>query len=136
MNSLIAHIILYVQDQSRSTDFYSKALNLQPRLNVPGMTEFELSQSCVLGLMPEAGIERLLADSIPDLSAGRGVPRAELYLLVDDPAGCHARALSNGAAELSPLQLRDWGDTVSYCADPDWHIVAFASRAAAVADHS
>jgi hypothetical protein len=49
------HLILYVNDQAHSADFYARVLACAPSLNVPGMTEFTLSANCVLGLMPEAG---------------------------------------------------------------------------------
>ena len=47
-----ANFILYVKDQAVSRVFYAIALGMAPRLDVPGMTEFELSGGCVLGLMP------------------------------------------------------------------------------------
>jgi len=65
------------------------------------MTEFALGTGIVLGLMPETGIRSLLGSALPDPAAGRGIPRAELYLVVDDAAAC---------------------------LDPDGHIVAFAVR--------
>jgi len=34
--------ILFVKDQEKSTSFYKSVLDLEPVLNVPGMTEFEL----------------------------------------------------------------------------------------------
>ena len=34
------------------------------RLDVPGMTEYELARGAVLGLMPEAGIRRLLGERL------------------------------------------------------------------------
>ena len=46
-----SHFILYVEDQSRSTAFYSRVLAMQPRLHVPGMTEFRLPGGGVLVLM-------------------------------------------------------------------------------------
>lgn len=126
--SVTTHIILYVADQSRSAAFYQAALALQPTLDVPGMTEFTLSNGTILGLMPEAGIRRLLGDAIPDPAQARGIPRAEIYLIVPSPEDHHHRALEAGARELSPPLLRDWGDVVSYCLDPDGHVVAFAQR--------
>lgn len=119
-----AHFILYVADQQRSTSFYTAALAIMPHLDVPGMTEFAIGPSAVLGLMPTAAIERLL----PDLPLATDGPaaRAELYLLVDDPVAAHERALEAGARELSPVQARDWGHTVGYSLDPDGHVVAFA----------
>ena len=124
---MISHFILYVADQSRSRDFYATVLSLTPRLDVPGMTEFELADGAVLGLMPEEGIMRLLGPSLPDPRSARGIPRAELYLHVADPAESHRRALDAGARELSPPRLRDWHHTVAYCLDPDGHVLAFAA---------
>lgn len=91
------------------------------------MTEFALPGGAVLGLMPEAGIRRLLGDVLPDPVAARGVPRAELYLVVTDPAPYHARALAAGARELSGLARRDWGHWAAYSLDPDGHVIAFAA---------
>ncbi|MCB9763958.1 MAG: VOC family protein [Alphaproteobacteria bacterium] len=117
-----AHFILYVREQARSAAFYRAALGVEPRLDVPGMTEFALTGGAVLGLMPEAGAARLLGI---DPGASRA-PRAELYLLVDNPGAAHQRALAAGAAELSPLQPRDWGHEAAYSLDPDGHVLAFA----------
>lgn len=119
------HFILYVRDQAASARFYRAVLARAPRLDVPGMTEIELG-GAVLGLMPEAGVKRLLGDALPDPAAARGAPRAELYVLVDDPAAFHARALAHGARELSPLAPRDWGHVAAYSLDPDGHVLAFA----------
>ena len=120
------HLILYVQDQARSAEFYSRVFDCQPTLNVPGMTEFPLSETCVLGLMPEAGIKRLLGDSLPDPAQANGIPRAEIYLRVENASAFHRRALEAGAAELSEMKDRDWGDRVAYSLDPDGHVLAFA----------
>ena len=122
-----SHFILYVRDQTRSADFYSAVLAMQPTLDVPGMTEFTLAENVVLGLMPESGVARLFGSALPDPASGQGVARAELYLLVREPQLYHRRALAAGATQLSTLQLRDWGDTAAYSLDPDGHVLAFAS---------
>ncbi len=121
-----SHFILYVKDQHRSTAFYSRVLDLQPRLNVPRMTEFALLGGGVLGLMPESAIARLLGHRLDAPAVASGGLRAELYLVVDDPAPFHARALAAGAHELSPLLLRDWGHRAAYSEDADGHVLAFA----------
>lgn len=121
--------ILYVRDQERSRSFYSSVLGKEPELDVPGMTEFNLDHGGSLGLMPESGIARLLGSALPDPSRGNGIPRAELYLRVDDAARHHARAIRHGATEISPLEARAWGDRVAYCLDPDGHVLAFAEAA-------
>lgn len=122
-----SHFILYVADQARSTAFYSNVLFGDPRLNVPGMTEFLLPGGGILGLMPEQGIRNLLGPTLPDPSAARGVPRAELYLVVEEPNAFHQRAIASGAKELSPLLPRSWGHSAAYSLDPDGHVLAFAS---------
>jgi len=122
-----AHFILYVADQPKSSSFYTKVLGVDPRLEVPGMTEFVLSSGAVLGLMPEESIRRLLGSALPDPSRARGIPRSEVYLLVDRPEEYMERALAAGATELSRLQPRSWGHAAAYCLDPDAHVLAFAS---------
>ena len=85
------HLILYVADAARSKAFWREVLGRAPRLDVHGMTEFDLPGGAVLGLMPESGIKRLLGDALPDPSRARGIPRAEVYLPVADPARALAR---------------------------------------------
>jgi uncharacterized protein len=86
-----AHFILYVADQRRSAAFYSAVLGEPPILDVPGMTEFQLGQGAVLGLMPEEGATCLLGATVEHPSEARGVARSELYLVVDG-RGCLPRA--------------------------------------------
>jgi uncharacterized protein len=114
------HLILYVAEQHAAATFWRAVLDRAPALDVPGMTEFDLTPSTVPGLMPETGIRAL-----------RGTPRVELYVLLadeDDVAAHHHRALAAGATELSPPQPRSWGDVAGYSLDPDGHVVAFAAR--------
>ena len=117
--------VFYVRDQEASTEFYSHTLGYDPILNVPGMTEYELSTGCCLGLMPATGIKSLLGETLPDPNIGHGIPRAELYLHVEKPEEFHRRGLEAGAKELSPMQERDWGDIAGYCLDLDGHVLAF-----------
>ena len=91
------------------------------------MTEFAVGDGVVLGLMPEAAIRSLLGPSLPDPARAQGIPRAEIYLMADDAAAYHARALAAGATELSALARRSWGDSAAYSLDPDGQVVAFAT---------
>lgn len=125
---MICYFILYVRDQDASRKFYQEILGHAPHLDVPGMTEFQLSESCILGLMPESGIKRLLGSSIRDPEETNGISRAEIYLLVDEPQLFMTRALQVGARVLSPIEQRNWGDIAGYIVDLDGHVVAFASR--------
>lgn len=119
--------ILYVEDQSRSKDFYRRVLMAEPCLDVHGMTEFILSDTVKLGLMPESGIAKILTGKMPHPGNGNGIPRCELYLKVDMPEEYIKRAIAAGAREISPFSKRDWGDLAAYLSDPDGHVIAFAS---------
>jgi len=121
-----AHFILYVADQRRARDFYASVLAFAPTLDVPGMTELTLTGGAVLGLMPAAGIERLLGARLPAGAQRGSGARGELYLVVDDAAAHHGRALAAGARELDPLSPRDWGHRVAYSLDLDGYVLAFA----------
>jgi catechol 2,3-dioxygenase-like lactoylglutathione lyase family enzyme len=121
-------IILYVLDQQKSRDFYTAVLDLPPILDVPGMTEFKLSEGLLLGLMPEKGIAKIICPAMPEPSEGSGIPRCELYLFVADPGSALNTAVKNGAKFISHEKTRDWGDTAAYCADPDGHIIAFTKK--------
>ncbi len=120
-----AHTILFVKDQQKSTKFYSEVLKLNPILNVPGMTEFQLSESLILGLMPVEGAKKILGT--PFFSSTTNAPSSELYLRLENFEDYFSRALENGAKEISPILKRNWGDTAGYISDPDNHIIAFSS---------
>lgn len=119
-------VILYVADQNKSKLFYENILNKKPLLDVPGMTEFNLTDNLKLGLMPEKGIAKILLPFTPHPEKGNGIPRCELYLFVANPAEALERAVKTGAKEISKAEVRDWGDLVAYCVDSDGHIIAFA----------
>ncbi|MEH6763380.1 MAG: VOC family protein [Aequorivita antarctica] len=120
--------ILYVSDQVLSTEFYEKLFNLTPSLNVPGMTEFNLSETVKLGLMPESGISNILCPVMPHPKIAHGIPRCELYLKLTNPADYLERGIQLGGKNISELQARDWGDIVGYIADLDGHVIAFAEN--------
>ena len=120
--------ILYVADQARSTEFYEKLLKISPSLNVPGMTEFNLSETVKLGLMPESGISNIICPAKPHPKTANGIPRCELYLKVSNPADFIERAIQLDGKKISELQARSWGDTVGYIADLDGHVIAFTTK--------
>jgi uncharacterized protein len=122
-----AMFIIYVSDQQASRDFYVTVLGEKPILDVPGMTEFSLTDGSSFGLMPETGIQRLLGDVLPDPAFATGRLRAEIYLVVDDPQQCLQRAVEAGAQLLSECQDRNWGHLAGYCLDGDGHVLGFGA---------
>lgn len=120
--------ILYVRDQAKSKEFYSKVLQKTSCLDIPGMTEFELFDNIKLGLMPEKGIAKIIVPSMPHPEKATGIPRCELYIPAEHPQRYVMRAIEAGGINVSELKNRNWGDKVAYVADPDGHIIAFASK--------
>jgi len=120
--------ILYVANQKKSTAFYEHLLQTKPSLNVPGMTEFDLTNSVKLGLMPENGIAKIITPKMQHPSKGSGIPRCELYLKVNNANDYFTRGIFAGGKIISALDIRDWGDEVCYIADIDGHIIAIAEQ--------
>jgi len=125
---MIVHTILYVKDQKKSSNFYSEVLKIAPQLDVPGMTEFLLSEEHILGIMPEKGIKKLIGERLPDPELANGIPRAELYFRVNNGEEYMFRAIELGAKLLSSFQLRNWGHSAGYVLDLDGHVLAFATE--------
>ena len=120
--------ILYVHNKKVASDFYKAVLNKDASNDDAGITEFELTKGCILGIMPESGMAKVLQPIMPHPAQANGIPRCELYLYVNNPQEYLERAFKAGAVLISPNQRREWGDEVGYCADPDGHIVAFARK--------
>lgn len=118
--------IIYVADQEKSRSFYEKVFGIGPVLHVPGMTEFQLNDQVLLGIMPEENIYRLLEEKIPHPKEASKIPRCELYLFVEDPDQCLEKLIEAGGIPISEGSIRSWGHYVSYGLDPDGHILAFA----------
>ncbi|WP_234110677.1 MULTISPECIES: VOC family protein [Chryseobacterium] len=122
------HTIFYVENKQQSTEFYERILGRKADLNVPGMTEFRISDDFVLGLMPNSGIAKILGDETPNPSSGKGIPRCELYLYVADVDKVYMEIRSFNIKIISPLEKRNWGDYSFYFSDLDGHIIAFAEK--------
>lgn len=121
-------MILYVNDQQASVDFYSKLFRQNPELNVPGMTEFRLTENCKLGLMPNKGIAKILANKTPHPDEGNDIPRCEFYFCVENLELEFDNAAKIRAKLISPIEDRDWGEKVCYFADLDGRVIAFAEK--------
>ncbi len=78
--------------------------------------------------MPNNGIAKILDNKTPNPNLGNGIPRCELYLMVDDIEKEYQHALFVGAKLIQSITCMDWGDKVCYFADPDGHFIAFASK--------
>ncbi|MGB7980018.1 MAG: VOC family protein [Candidatus Nanopelagicales bacterium] len=113
-------VILYVADQRRAAKFYAALLGLEPSLDVPGMTEFDLD-GLTLGLMSG----RDMTELVPDIVIGTG-QRCELYLRRRDATDVLERVTPAGGHILAPVARRPWGENVGHALDPDGHVLALA----------
>ncbi|MFZ5352581.1 MAG: VOC family protein [Bacillota bacterium] len=120
--------ILYVRNQGISRDLYSKVFDMEPTLDVPGMTEFQLMPGVSLGLMPGDGITSILENKVVNPDTNREAIRCELYVFVSDPDACLKKLVQAGGSSISNGALRNWGDYVAYGCDYDGNIVAFAKK--------
>ncbi len=85
-----------------------------------------LNENFKLGLTPENGIAKIIRPTTKHPPLGNGVPRCEIYLIVENPEQSLENAVKEEAIEISKVSTRDWEDIVSYCSDLDGHIIAFA----------
>ncbi len=115
--------ILYVDDQTKSKKLYEVVLGSKPVLDVPGMTEFELSSTHSIGLMPRKNIHKIITGDMSGLKDYHNAPVTELYLYIDEPEEVIENSLHQGAKLLCPLKIRNWGDEVAYLMDFDGHVI-------------
>lgn len=121
-------IILYVKDQQKSTQFYEQLFRKSPVLNVPGMTEFIINNQCKLGLMPNDGIAKIITPALPHPNLGNGIPRCELYFIVENLKVEYENVKKLNTTIISEIEPRNWGDTAFYFSDLDGHVIAFAEK--------
>lgn len=78
--------------------------------------------------MPENGIAKIIEEKTQHPAHGNGIPRCEMYLLLDDIIPYYERAMALNALLVSEAAERDWGHKVCYFQDLDGHIIAFAEE--------
>ena len=121
-------IILYVKNQAKSTLFYENILRQKASLNVPGMTEFIINKNCKLGLMPNESIAKIITPILPNPSLGNGIPRCELYFIVENLETEFQHIKKCDATIISPIERRSWNDTAFYFTDLDGNVIAMATH--------
>lgn len=120
----LGYIILYVADVSASLQFHERAFGLKRRFLHESGTYGELDTgSTTLAFahhdLGESNFPggHVRADTSPQPLG------MELALVTDDVDAAHARALAEGAREVSPPVEKPWGQRVSYVRAPDGALV-------------
>jgi uncharacterized glyoxalase superfamily protein PhnB len=92
------------------------------------MTEFIINNFCKLGLMPNDGIAKIITPTLPNPNLGNGIPRCELYFIVENLQKEYQNIKNLDAEIISEIEARNWGDTAFYFSDLDGHVIAFAEK--------
>lgn len=121
------NLVFYVSDLERARGFYEVLLNVAPQ-EEGSSSEFALTESTNLSLVPMAGISKFLPE---ERFAPSGTLKAELYLFVDDPHRYLQQAEALGGRIVAWPEFKPWGHKVGYCVDLDGYMLAFASKSCA-----
>lgn len=112
------------QDAPAAIGWLCRVLGFSRNLVVPGEGGIILHAQLTLGDgMIMLGSER--DDAHGRLMAAPGPERANTqsaYLVVDDPAAVHDRAVAAGAEIVTPLHDPEYGGTFFACRDPEGHV--------------
>ena len=108
------YFIVYVEDQNKTKKFYELLFKKKPIVDEPGMTEFELPDGSILGIMPIESTKKLFGEDYYSKLSLKSLSKFELYFLVDNAKELHARAQQLGAIELRKFEEMDWGERVAY----------------------
>jgi lactoylglutathione lyase len=122
------YTILYVSDVAASLDFYERALGQRRRfVHETGQYAELETGATALGL----AARELAAASVPGLYRPErrtgAQPTFEVCFVTDDVQGAFARAIGEGAEEVTAPQTKPWGQDVAYIRDPDGNLVEIAS---------
>lgn len=122
------YFIVYVEDQNKTKMFYELLFKNKPIVDEPGMTEFELPDGSILGIMPIKSTKKLFGEDYYSKLSLKSLSKFELYFLVDNAKELHTRALQLGGIELRKFEDMDWGERAAYSMNHDGHILAFAEK--------
>ena len=113
--------ILYVEDVSRTLDFYTAAFGMQTRfLHESGdYGELETGQTTLafaaMALMAQMGKSPAKADPAN--------PVFELAFETDDVAAALTQAIEAGAQLVQEPKQQSWGQTIAYVSDPNGFLI-------------
>ncbi len=117
--------ILAVDDFQKAVAFYRAAFDFKQTVDVPVYAEFEMEDGRKIGIYERQSFGVNTGVVPKKIEAGE-LSGAELYFHCDTPAEQCAKLVQAGAVELSPWQVRAWGDDAAYFRDLDGHVIVIA----------
>ena len=118
--------IIAVDNLESSGRFYDEVFGWERRIDAPVYIEYQLPGGQGLGVYQRANFANNTGQIPIPTPPAPGTTSTELYFHVDAPEISIDRLKRVGARELSPLQMRDWGDEAAYYADPDNNVIVIA----------
>ena len=118
------YTIVYVPDVAASLTFFEQAFGFSRRFLHESGTYGELESGATA--LAFAAHELAAMNFTSGHVAAHSSPQPlgiELGLVTDDVPAAHAKALAQGASELSAPSAKPWGQTVSYLRCPDGTLV-------------
>ena len=110
----IFRIAIPASQIERSRAFYEQLLGLAADDTVPSRLYFHCGE-VIMALIDWTVEGRGPFRSTPD----------DLYFATDELDAVHARAVAAGAASVSSVETRPWGERSFYCLDPDGNHLCF-----------
>ena len=123
----LGYTILYVPDVMKAVEFYERAFGLKRRfVHDSGQYAEMETGATALGFASEALAESngvaIRPNTPRDVAAG-----IEICLVTDTPEEAYAHAVASGAAPAKPVEVKPWGQRVSYVRDLNGCLVEVCS---------
>ena len=110
----VFRVAIPATDLGRSRDFYERVLGMEVDDTVPTRLYLHCGE-VIVALIDRRG-ERF--HPTPD----------NLYLSTDELDAVHGRAVAAGARDVTPVEVRPWGERSFYCLDLDGNRLCFVDE--------
>lgn len=123
----LGYTIMYVPDVLKTVEFYEKAFGLKRRYIHESNQYAEMETGATaLGFASEALAEgnglAIRPNTLRDVAAG-----TEICLVTDTPEHAYDHAVAAGAVPIKPVEMKPWGQKVSYVRDLNGCLVEVCS---------
>jgi uncharacterized glyoxalase superfamily protein PhnB len=118
------YTILYVQDVTRSIDFYESAFGFKRKFIAPGNSYGELlTGDTILSFASTALAKTNLKNGFIESNNANKPFAIEIGFTTSDVEGVYAQAIKAGATAEAPAKEKPQGQTVAYVRDPDGFLI-------------
>jgi catechol 2,3-dioxygenase-like lactoylglutathione lyase family enzyme len=125
---IFRYTILYVDDVAASLDFHARAFGLERGFLHESGDYGELATGQTKLAFSSVRLMRELGKTPAPSDAGN--PVFEIAFETDDVPAAYAKAVAAGARPIQPPREEPWGQTTSYVASPDGHLVEICTPVA------